>query len=147
MKKDLIQLYKRNMEGYRGYEFAAENIHNQNFKTFLEAYADKRKHFAEELIEIMDDYGITPQHDTSLLGDAHYTFMKIIDSVSGNPDRALLEECARGESMALSDYEKILKNEHFVPSVLKTLMKHRDTIMAAERTMRELAPVLEDNKE
>ncbi len=145
MKKDLIQLYKRNMEGYRGYELAAQNIHNQNFKTFLEAYSRKRKHFADELVEIMADHGITPQRDTSLLGGLHHSFMKIIESVNGSSDKALLEECARGESMALSDYEKVLKNEHFVHPVLKILMKHRDTIMAGERTMRELAPVLEDN--
>lgn len=146
MKNDLILLYKRNLEGYRGYEYAAENIKNQNFKNFLEAYARKRKHFAEELEEIMSAQDINPHSETTVLGDVHSGFMKIVQSINPLSDKELLRECARGESVALSDYEKILKNERFIPSVLSTLMKHRDTIMAAERTMRELAPVLEDDK-
>lgn len=146
MKNDLIQLYKRNVEGYRGYEFAAKHIQNKNFKTFLEAYARRRKEFSEELEAIMADHDITPQHDTSILGDLHHAFLKVKQSMSGHSDRAMLEECARGESMALSDYQNVLKNERFTPPILKTLMKHRDVIMAAERTMRELAPVLEDGE-
>jgi uncharacterized protein (TIGR02284 family) len=139
MRKDLEILLERNIEGYRGYTLAAEDIQHGEFKSFLKSYATTKKKFMKEIEEKMEEHGLEPVEDTSFLGDLHRAFMKIRESMSSNRDRTILEECSRGESMALSDYEKALKTNSFPEDVLKVLINQRDHVLAAERTMRNLA--------
>jgi len=144
MKKDLERLLKRNVEGYRGYALAAEDISNEKLKSFLETYAERKKQFIEELEKTMVRYDIEPVEYTSFLGDLHRAVMKIKESLSSNKDKALLSECARGESMALADYDKVLSSNDLPEDVLKIVMKQRDKAMAGERSMRELATLVEN---
>lgn len=142
MRKELEKILKRNIEGYRGYKLAAEDISNENFKNFLENYAENRKQFVDEIREIFENQGLDSVVDTSFLGDLHRAFIRIKENTSSNKDKAILAECARGESMALSDYNKVLESADLPKGVLQTVMKQRDRIMAAEKTMRELAPIV-----
>ena len=142
MQKELEKILKRNIEGYRGYTLAAEDISNENFKNFLENYAERRKQFIDEIEETLKKHDMNTVDGTSFLGDMHRAFIKIRESVSSNKDKAILAECARGESMALSDYDKVLQSNDLPEHVLELVLKQRDKIMAAEKTMRELAPIV-----
>lgn len=142
MQKALEKILKRNIEGYKGYRLAAQDIRNENFKNFLENYANKRKQFIDEIRDTLEKYDMNGIDSTSFIGDMHRAFIKIKENISSNKDKAILAECARGESMALSDYEKILQSADLPEPVLQMVMKQRDKIMAAEKTMRELAPIV-----
>ena len=96
----------------------------------------------DEIKGMLKKYEFDVVDETSFLGDLHRAFIKIKENTSSNKDKAILAECARGESMALSDYNKVLESSDLPDHVLQTVMKQRDKIMAAEKTMRELAPIV-----
>lgn len=142
MERELKLLLRRNCDGYEGYSFASKSIRNENFKNFLETYARQRKQYADEIKSEMAKRNITGGNNTSILGDIHEALLKLQKSVSGLDDQTILEECARGESQALVDYEKVLKSNEFPPDLQKLVMRHHDKIRAAKQTLHKLATVI-----
>ncbi|MCA1763756.1 MAG: PA2169 family four-helix-bundle protein [Cryomorphaceae bacterium] len=142
MQKELNLLLSRNLDGERGYTNASTHIKNENFKNFLKAYADQRRKYAQEIKDRMEELGIEPREDFSTLGSIHHAIMELITKISSNADKALMEECARGESMAVSDYKKAMKSNMFDSDTLSMVMKQHDKIMAAKQTLKKIGEVI-----
>lgn len=142
MQKQLNLLLARNVDGEKGYAFASEHIKNENFKNFLEAYANQRRKYADELIERMDELGVEPNETSSALGSIHKAILELRTKMASNADKVIMEECERGEDMAISDYLKVLKSDELDPDTLKLVMKQRDKIMAAKQTLNKIGEVI-----
>lgn len=142
MQKELNLLLARNVDGEKGYAFASEHIKNENFKNFLEAYANQRRKYADELIERMDELGIEPNESSSALGSIHKAILELRTKMTSNADKVIMEECERGESMAISDYLKVLKSDELDSDTLKLLMKQRDKLIAAKQTLNKIGEVI-----
>lgn len=142
MQKELNLLLSRNLDGERGYTDASEYITNGNFKNFLESYAAQRRKYAEEIRDRMKELELEPKEDYSTLGSIHNTILELTAKANSNADKALMEECARGESMAVSDYKKVMKSNILDSDTLEMVMKQHDKIMAAKQTLKKIGEVI-----
>ena len=115
----LIQTCKDGEEGYRQ---AAEGVEAANLKTLFQDLSHQRLRFAVDLQGFVRTYGGDPENEGSFSGALHRGWMEIKAAVAGNDEKAILNECERGEDTAKRNYqtafEKALPPE--INEVLRT---------------------------
>ena len=122
------QLIKRNYDAEYGYKEAAERSEDPTLKAFFQTKVEERYKFGHDIKPFIALDGGEPNKGTSIVGDIHRQFMKIKDLVTGADDTAIIEECIRGEKVALEDYEKAIADEYTGPATKDTLRMHATAI-------------------
>jgi uncharacterized protein (TIGR02284 family) len=122
--KRLNELLTRNYDAERGYEEAAEQVENPGLKEFFKYNSRERNDFGHEIKQFLKQESIQPDKGTSLKADAHRAFIKLKDLVSSSSTQAVLEECERGEKVALNDYEAVIADEA-VPNAYKPALSNQ----------------------
>lgn len=138
----LNQLLSRNTEAEKGYQQAAENAKDAELKSLFMAQSRQRGEFAQELDREIRALGGTPDHDSSLAGDLHRAWINVKTAFTPNDDKATLEECKRGDQVALDDYSEILHDTTLMASTRELLLRQKERIMAAHSGMSRLALVV-----
>nr|WKN36417.1 PA2169 family four-helix-bundle protein [Tunicatimonas sp. TK19036] len=102
---DLIQI---NREGERGYKEASENIDLPEFKTLLYRLSQQRALFRGELEDILHkDFKDDAIVKDSIASKAHRTWMDFKSALTGHDNKAVLDECERGEEHAIKAYGEV----------------------------------------
>ena len=82
--------------------------------TVLKEYFDRNRimyrKFGHEIKNQIADLNGEIHKGTSLEGDIHRTWLNFKAAISNNIDEALLEECARGQKIAMKDYQKAIED-------------------------------------
>ncbi|GAA4404908.1 PA2169 family four-helix-bundle protein [Nibrella viscosa] len=138
----LNQLMTRNHEAEKGYQQAAENAKDAELKSLFLAQSRQRGEFALELDREIRTLGGLPDHDTSLASDLHRAWINIKTTFTPNDDKATVEECKRGDQIALTDYSEILNDTTLMASTRELLLRHKEQIMAAHSGMSRIALVV-----
>jgi uncharacterized protein (TIGR02284 family) len=63
------------------------------------------------------EYGGKAEDSGSVAGAVHRGWVSVRDALSGTSDQAILDECERGEDVALSRYRKAMKREELPAAV------------------------------
>lgn len=117
-------------DGVKGYERAAEEIGNDEFRTIFHRLAQQRKLFIEELKNDMRDRGAQLEDTGTVKGYFHRNWLDIKGTFSSKEDAAVIKEARTGEKEALDVYDKTLNSE--VPAYIKDrLQKQRRLIAGA----------------
>jgi uncharacterized protein (TIGR02284 family) len=87
-------------DGVKGMKSAAEAAKNTSLKTTLEQLAQERDSIFTELQSTVRSLGGDPETSGTTAGAVHRGWMSLKDMVSASDDKALLEECERGEDVA-----------------------------------------------
>lgn len=107
---DLIEISN---DGKEGFKACAENANYESPK--LKTLFIERAHgcalAAEELKAFVRTLGGTPADGTTASGALHRGWLNVKTAITGKSDRAVLEECERGEDVAKSVYQKALARE------------------------------------
>ena len=134
---DLIETCK---DGEQGFRECAEDIKRSDLKPFFLAAAERCADSAAELQNEVERLGGTPEKAGTLIGSAHRRWVGIKASIAGQDDKAVLEECERGEDVAKEVYEKALQKD-LPPSVrvivqaqYEGVLQHHDRVRALEKT-------------
>lgn len=138
----LNQLLTRNHEAAKGYEQAAENAKDAELKSLFMVQSRQRSEFALELDREIRALGGTPDADTSVASDLHRAWINIKSAFTPNDDKATVEECKRGDQVALNDYSEILNDTTLMASTRELLLRHKERIMAAHSGMSRIALVV-----
>lgn len=102
---DLIETSK---DGEYGFRASAENAKSAQLKElFAKRAADCRK-AATELQAHVARLGGEADDDGSAMGAMHRGWVAVKGKLAGYSDLAMLEECERGEDVALASYRKAL---------------------------------------
>ena len=75
------------------------------FQERMRAYANMAAELSSEVVRL----GGTPEGGGTVSGAAHRGWVTVRSMLAGDSDLAILEECERGEDMALARYRKALK--------------------------------------
>ena len=78
---------------------------------------------AIELETYISEYGGTPESGGSASGALHRGWLELKSALPGGNDRAMLDECARGEDTALQRYEDALRRP--LPDALRAVVERQ----------------------
>ena len=118
---DLIETLR---DGQNGFKEAAENAQNPDLKTFFNQVSLERAQMAGELQQEVHALGQEPENSGSAAAALHRTWMDIKGTLTGRDDKAILNECERGEDSAVRTFQDALKDQD-LPTNLRTLIDHQ----------------------
>jgi uncharacterized protein (TIGR02284 family) len=126
----------------KGYQEASENVDDNELKTLLLAQSRQRTEFAQELDREIRALGGEPDNGTSITADLHRAWINIKSTFSTNDDKAVVQECHRGDQEALNTYNSVLQETDLVASTRELLLRQKQSIDSANSTMARLALVV-----
>ncbi len=118
--QDLVEVCK---DGEYGFRQSAERAQRQDLKSLFEQRAQDCQRGAQELNEHIRRFGGTTEDSGSALGAVHRGWVSVKSALSTNDDKAILEECERGEDNALARYRKALAKP--LPAECKALVERQ----------------------
>lgn len=98
-------------DGQQGFKDAAEGVDNSQLKTVFYDYSQQRARFAGELQDAVRNLGGEPEDSASFSGSIHRGWINIKSAVTGSDETAILNECERGEDVAVKEYQKALDQD------------------------------------
>ncbi|WP_338051043.1 MULTISPECIES: ferritin-like domain-containing protein [Ramlibacter] len=104
--QDLAECCK---DGEYGFRECAEQARRQDLKSLLLQRADDCRRGAEQLNQQIRQLGGSVQDSGSALGALHRGWVSVKTKLSTYDDKAVLEECERGEDNAMARYRKALQ--------------------------------------
>ncbi len=105
---DLIETSK---DGEKGFQECAENIQSIQLKTLFNQRAQECAAAAADLQQLVRGLGGDPESKPSLAGALHRRWVDLKGMVTGKDDEAILNECERGEDIALKKYKEALEKD------------------------------------
>lgn len=133
----LNDLLTKNYDAEKGYKEAAEKIEHTSLRSYFESQAKNRYDFGHQIKALIAKYGGEPDKGTSIVGDLHRVWISIRDAFT-NGDKAIYDECIRGEEAFSAEYGEILTDE-ILPQDVKDLVRTQkdsvDKALASLRTM------------
>jgi uncharacterized protein (TIGR02284 family) len=105
---DLIENAK---DGQYGFAKCAERVESPQLRQTLLERSDECGRAVAELQDLVARYGGKPAEHGTVLGALHRGWVSVKDTLTGNSDHAVLEECERGEDAALARYRKAMDDD------------------------------------
>lgn len=91
-------------DGKEGYAVAAEGIERSELKTVFYEFSQQRADFIGILSDLVRTLGGEPEKTGSVSAAFHRSWMDIKSVVTGKDEKAILNECERGEDYAKEAY-------------------------------------------
>ena len=124
-------------DGAKGFETAAQEVHDSSARQLFQQYARERSQFANELRAEVQRLGGRPEEGGSVSGAVHRGWMNIKDAVAGHDDKAIIAEAARGEDVAVASYQRAL--EQGLPATVEpTVRRQFSEVKSAHDRVRDL---------
>ncbi|WP_423600467.1 ferritin-like domain-containing protein [Roseateles sp. MS654] len=103
---ELNTLIETCKDGEYGFLSCAEHVKSTSLReVFAQRAADCRQACAE-LQQLVRQHGGTPEDEGSTTGAMHRGWVAVKGTLTGYSDKAMLEECERGEDAAVGRYRK-----------------------------------------
>ena len=103
---DLIETCK---DGEKGFLECAEDLRDPQLKSTMNQRSRDCATAAAELQQLVRSMGGDPETSTSLSADMHRRWVDLKAMITGKDDEAILNECERGEDVAVKSYRKALE--------------------------------------
>lgn len=119
----LNQLIQTCKDGENGFQSAAQAVEDPNLKRLFESYWQQRAEFAAELqleVRRLAEDPVDSGHATAAL---HRGWMDLKAEVSDRSEGDIIEECERGEDVAVQAYEKALGSD--LPRDLRIIVERQ----------------------
>lgn len=108
-------------DGEYGFRECAEHTKAQDIKTVLGQRAEDCRMAAVDLQALIVKMGGEPEEGGTASGAMHRGWVSVKGTLTGYSDYAMLDECERGEDVALANYRKALKQT--LPAVARALVE------------------------
>lgn len=119
----LNELIETCKDGAKGFAEAAEKASSTELKTLFAKYSAQRSSFAADLDgQVMSLRG-KPAESGHMAAAAHRGWIDLKTAFTGNDDKALLNECERGEDYAKKAYTDALKED--LPSDARAIVQRQ----------------------
>jgi len=135
---DLIETCK---DGEYGFQSSAEHVKNPELQQVFTARAAECRKGAEVLQAQVRQLGGEADEDGSASGAIHRGWVAVKGTLSGYGEKAMLEECERGEDTALARYRDALKED--LPPAVRAVVERQYEVVKRNhdqiRTLRDRA--------
>ena len=107
----LNKLIETCKDGEQGFRTCAEDLDDQQLKQTFALRADQCAQAAVQLQELVRSMGGVAETSSSVAGTLHRRWVDIKSAVTGKDTLSVLNECERGEDIALADYRAALEKD------------------------------------
>ena len=106
---ELNTLIETCKDGEYGFKSCAEHAKSADLKTIFVRRSEDCAKGARELQTLVSRLGGKPETDSSASGTMHRGWVAVVGTLSGYSDEQMLNECERGEDVAMDRYRAALK--------------------------------------
>ncbi|HKU85148.1 MAG TPA: PA2169 family four-helix-bundle protein [Casimicrobiaceae bacterium] len=123
VESTLNELVETSKDGEKGFRKASQDARNPELKSLFDTCAARCAQGARELQDAIRASGGDPESGGSVAGALHRGWISVKEAVASRDDKAILEECERGEDYAKAQYKKAL--EHELPAEVSALVQRQ----------------------
>ncbi len=136
----LNNLIATNKDGQNGFKEAAEGVERSDLKSLFYDNSQQRSQFAGELQTLVRELGGDPEDSGSITGTIHQGWINLKSALTGNDEKAVLNECERGEDSAVKAYQTALEEE-LPANVRGVVQKQSQAVNAAHDKIKALRDI------
>ncbi|MBC3542411.1 PA2169 family four-helix-bundle protein [Rufibacter sediminis] len=107
-------------DGLEGYERAAKESTDSLRQDAYRRFSQQRLAFANELNQVIQQHGGSPQRDTTAKGKLYRQWMDFKATIAGGSEEAILGSCIYGEEWAQKAYRDAL--DHELPAEIRGIL-------------------------
>ena len=107
----LNTLIATTIDSITGYENSAKDIDNQRFAEIFRERASERQRVVEELRSEVRRLGGDPEDSGSFMGKTHQRFEDLKSAITGQDEKAIINEVERGEDYLKEKFEAALNSD------------------------------------
>jgi len=119
----LNELIETSKDGEKGFVKAAEDAHDAELKSLFTQCAQRCSEGAAELQSQVQAQGGSPVKTGTTAASLHRGWISLKEAVSSREDKAILEECERGEDYAKAQYRKALEQD--LPANVRAIVERQ----------------------
>ena len=108
---ELNTLVETCKDGEFGFLSSAEHVKSTSLREVFAQRAAECRQAASELQQLVRQHGGKPEDDGSTAGAMHRGWVAVKGTLTGYSDKAMLEECERGEDAAVARYRKAAQSQ------------------------------------
>ncbi len=141
--RTLNGLIATTLDSVDGYTEAAKAAENSRYSAMFTSRAEERRQVVTQLQGEVSRLGGNPEDDGTILASAHRTFLDLKAAVTGNDDKAIINEVERGEDHIKAKYEAALADNEVSQPVRSVIEQANMSVRAGHDEMRDLKHSLE----
>jgi uncharacterized protein (TIGR02284 family) len=107
----LNELIETSRDGEKGFLKASQDAESAELKTLFAECSRRCAQGASELQSLVASGGGSPENTGSVAGALHRGWISVKEALTDRDDKAILEECERGEDYAKAQYRKALEKD------------------------------------
>jgi len=128
-------------DGEKGFKEASEAVKDPQLKSLFEQYSQQRHRFATELQTQAHNLGESkPEKSSSAAGAMHRAWINLKSAVTSGDDKAILNECERGEDSAVHEYEEAM-NDGLTGTAREIVARQFNEIRSAHDRVKQLRDI------
>ncbi|PTQ69485.1 PA2169 family four-helix-bundle protein [Pseudomonas sp. GV071] len=117
----LNNLIETSKDGQKGFRECANDIENTELKGLFTQRSAECAAAAGELQQLVRSLGGDPETSSSATGTLHRGWVNLKSVLTGHSEKAILNECERGEDVALKHYKEALEKD--LPSNVRSILE------------------------
>lgn len=139
----LNSLIATTIDSVDGYTVAAKDGQNGSFATLFASRAQERRQVASRLQQEVSSLGGDPEDDGTALAGAHRMFLNLKAMVTGNDDKAIINEVEAGEDHIKAKFEDAIADSAISPAVRSVIEECYASVKQGHDEMRDLKHSME----
>ena len=121
--KVLNDLLENSRDGEYGFRACAEEVDSPQLKQVFQSRSAECAKAAGELVQLIQRFGGSPDKGGTATGAMHRGWVHVKGTVGANSALSMLEECERGEDVALAAYRDALKEP--IPADVRAVIERQ----------------------
>lgn len=136
----LNELVETLKDGQKGYADAMTDVEDTNLKETFKKYAAQRAEYITEIEDQMFKLNLKPDESAngSVTATVHRAWIDLKAALTSKDNKAVLNECERGEDYAKKAYQTALKAQDLPTTVKSVIEKQYQGVTAAHDDIKAL---------